>query len=184
MNNFYKKYTSLKSSYLNLIYETSRDIIKQHINSLIFTQRINNFSENDFGDFSNYSGFQERLLAINQEDTKKLDDDMGNVLSKFKEVYNEILELFNDDNYNSNNFSLKDDIDYHKNEILDGYKKDLELRKTLVDDILSGAHNNSPYEVLVTLLSIWSSSVYISDRVLSSSEKLFEYEASVGLLKK
>lgn len=184
MNNFYKKYRNLKLSYINLIHETSKDIIREHINSLIFSQRIKSFSEQDFGDFSNYSNFQERFLSINQEETKKLTGDLNSVISKFETLYEEILELFNSENYSNIGFSLNDDSNYHKNKILDGYKTDLELRKTIVNDLISEAHSNSPYEVLVTLLPMWSSSIYINDRVLSSSEKLFEYEASIDSLGK
>ncbi|EAX91780.1 hypothetical protein TVAG_142640 [Trichomonas vaginalis G3] len=179
MDKFYDQYKSLKSQWYTQINATAQGIIKIIINQIIFGQHIDSFEPSEFGELSDYANLQEMLKYENDMEIMKSIEELPKTIEIFQGIYDELKTTI--DSIVQSHPVIKsadpDDFPKYVYPLLDAFKTELDIRKGIVQDISSGFHNNSPYDVLVTVTAVWSGRPYTNDRSLAQYEKFFEYES-------
>ena len=178
MNVFKSSYRDAKIEWDAIVTKSGQEVLKNVMNMIILWQRILSFHPDEWGELADYQGLRDKLLMENKkkivELAKELDTSilgMENILRKFKDA----LERIDKCDLDSKG---KERLDSYLGQLLDAYTKELELRKTIVEDLKSSKYLEAEYEVIVTLTAIWTGKCYTNQRAIGHLEQILDIELS------
>ena len=180
IDNFFTNYKTLKREWATQINSSSQGVIKTVMNQMIFQQHLDSFEPSEFGELSDFAGLQDALTEQNKNEIVTNFDDLYQALATFetilqnlKQNIDQILEL-KPNLVSAPSQKLKEYLD----PLYEAYTTEFEMRKGIIEDITSGLHLNSPYDVIVTVTAAWSGMPFTNDRALERYEKFLDLEAS------
>lgn len=179
MDTFYNTYKSLKSQWITQVNETSQGIIKNIVNKIIFQQHLDSFEESEFGELADFTGLQDKLVEKNKGEIIEMLEDLQKSVLVFENIINKMKqEIDSIIGFNPKLVSApQGKLNNYLNPLLEAYQEEYKMRKGIVEDISSGFHMSSPYDVLVTITAAWSGRPYTNERALAEIEKFMDFEA-------
>ena len=179
IDNFYNNYKTITSQWCTQIRESSQGIIKTVMNQIIFNQHLDSFEPSEFGELSDFSGLQEKMMEQNKNEIVENFDQLYQSLATFESILNDLKT--NIDTIIGLNPKLssipQDKLKTFLSSLLEAFSTEFEMRKGIVEDLTNGIHLNSPYDVIVTVTAAWSGRPFTNDRTLSHIEKFLAFES-------
>lgn len=177
MEIFLHDYKDIKSKWNATIDASAQGDLKDVMNKLIWNQHIQSFDSKEWGQLSDFTHLQKKLTEANKEKIIEITKNLQLTISGLQDCYDKLKASVECIPAITLLYSIKtEQLIQYTNELLTSYEKELNLKKKIVDGLLTMKYINSPYEVIVTITAMWSDKVYTNDRAISHIESLLDFE--------
>lgn len=174
---FLHDYRDVKSKWNATIDASSQGDLKDVMNKLIWNQHILSFDQNEWGQLSNFTGLQKKLVDANKAKIIEKANNLQLTISGLQTCFDKLKASVECISTITLLYSMKpEQLVQYSSELLTAYEKELNLKKIIVKDLQTMKYINSPYEVIMTITAMWSDKVYTNDRAISHIESLLDFE--------
>ena len=176
---FLGEYKSLKSRWNHIIDDASKGVMQKALNQIIWIQHVQSFENSEWGELCDFNGLQENILLEGQKKYNEVINELPQIIESLEIVLNLLEENINTlGNTNPLLSASEDKMEDYMRQLFTAYDTELKLRKKIVTYLQSCDVLFVPYDIVVTLSSMWSGKLYTNDRMIGHIEKMFDFEVS------
>lgn len=176
---FLFEYQGLKSRWDHIITDSSKTIIQSCLNQILWSHHIRSFESSEWGELTDFSALQDKIQNESKARIMGIMDQLPETIKSLQDVYNSLLdniEILGDKNPLLS--AEESRINSFMDALKEAYGNELKLKKKVVDFLNNCDYLNLPYDVIVTIGDMWSSKVYINNRMIGHVEKFLEFEVN------